>query len=58
VKTATSFTLYLNNDLIDSISTTVDPGSEIGDLGIGYDVNMVEDRDFIGYIDAIKIDKL
>ncbi len=58
VKTATSFTLYVNNDLIDSISTTVDPGSEIGDLGIGYDVNKVEDRDFIGYIDAIKIDKL
>jgi hypothetical protein len=58
VKTATTLSLYVNNLLVSSISTTIDPSVEVGDLAIGYDVNLVEDRTFRGYIDAIKINKL
>jgi len=58
VKTSTTLTLYVNNQMVSTVNTTVDPGVEVGDLAIGYDVNLVEDRAFRGYIDAIKINKL
>jgi hypothetical protein len=57
-KTDTGFSLYVNNQLVDSKKTALDPGGEIGNLGVGYDVNLAEDRTFRGFIDAIRIDDL
>jgi len=58
VKTSSWFALYVNNILVDSISVSINPTRIDGNLAIGYDVNMVEDRAFRGYIDAIKINRL
>lgn len=57
-KTSDTVSLFVNDLLISSKPISVDPSSEIGNMGIGYDVNEVEDRYFRGYIDAIRIDNL